>query len=137
MKLGFENRVSKLSLKLVFEIRVWNLRLKLGFELYVVTWFFRIRFFYLTLKIRSRNLKNSCRRNGPLKITLTGFLVLVWKLKKAWGSGSILLQFIWIPNIMKLQMFSILITLMKKQRLKSRGKLYFLTISCSLYFLSK
>ena len=90
-----------------------------------------------------------------LKITLTGFLVLIWKLKKAWESGSILLQFIWIPNIMKLQMFSILITLMKKQRLKgtgklhfltmdvfnpkhfNEGKLHFLTMSCSLHFLSK
>ena len=39
----------------------------MGFELYVVNWFLRIRFFYLTLKIRTRNLKNSCRRNGPFK----------------------------------------------------------------------
>ena len=38
---------------------------------------------------------------------------------------------------MKPQMFSILNILMKKQRLKGTGKLYFLTMSCSLRFLSK
>ena len=69
-----------------------------------------------------------------LKITCTGFLVLIWKLRKAWESGSILWQFIWTQNIMKPQMFSILNILMKKQRLKGTGKLYFLTMSCSLHF---
>ena len=54
----------------------------MGFELYVVTWFLRIRFFYLTLKIRARNLKNSCRRNGPLldktNFWMNDFITVIW-----------------------------------------------------------
>ena len=46
--------------------------MKLGFVLYVVTWFLRIRFFYLTLKIMARNLKNSCRRIGSTLLSRYG-----------------------------------------------------------------